>query len=381
MKETVTVGEKEIVLIGTAHVSRDSVAEVETAIQEEEPDTVAVELDEKRYRSLVNQEGWKEKDVGAALKEGNGHLLLFNLVLSIYQNRIGEGLGVDPGEEMLSAVETAEETGVDVALIDRDISDTMQSAMGSLSVWEKFKLLSMLIGSLIASQEISEEEVEELKQGDALTAMMEELGDSFPGLKKAFLDERDAYMASQLLDLPGEKIVAVVGAAHVDGVKRNLASGAAPPEQNTSTIDIPLVKLFKYGIPALIVGMFGYIFAFIGVEAGSRAFVVWFLLNGLFSGAAAIVARAHPVTVAAASVTSPFTSVNPAMPAGLVAAYVENRFNPPSVGDLEAIGGVTSFRHFWSNAALKLLLIFFLVNLGSSIASYIGAGYLAQVII
>ncbi|MFB6265690.1 MAG: TraB/GumN family protein, partial [Candidatus Nanohaloarchaea archaeon] len=347
MIERVSLDGKEIVLVGTAHVSRESREEVSRVIEEEEPDTVCVELDEKRYESLKNEAGWKGKDVAEALEEGKGFLLLLNVLMSIYQRKIGESLQVDPGSEMLEAVEAAERIGAGHRLIDRDISDTMRSAVEGLTLREKTRLVFQTFSSFFRGEEVTEDDLEELKDEDVLKAVVEELGGDFPSLKTAFLDERDAYMAERIRELDADKVVAVVGAAHLEGVRRRLEEGSeekVPGPVRKS--HVPWTKIVSYGVPIAIVGMFVYVFAFVGFEAGKEAFLFWFLINGILAGLGSIVSRAHPLTTVTAFLAAPFASVNPAVPTGLVAAYTENRLRPPKVGDLEEVGSISEFGEF-----------------------------------
>ncbi|MFB6294553.1 MAG: TraB family protein, partial [Candidatus Nanohaloarchaea archaeon] len=225
MKERLTVNGTEIILLGTAHVSDESVDDVNSVIEEEDPDTVAVELDQNRYEALVNDQGWAEMDVSQALKEGKGAMLLVNVVLSVYQRKLGEQLDIDPGADMLAAVTAAEDADIPVALIDRDIGTTLQSALDAMTLREKTRLFTELCMSLFSSGSISEDDIEELKEQDVLTAVVEELGAAYPSIKQAFIDERDAYMAEQLRRTDADTVVAVVGAAHVDGIRQALANG------------------------------------------------------------------------------------------------------------------------------------------------------------
>lgn len=377
MQRRVTVDGTEIVLIGTAHVSPDSVSEVSEVIEREDPDVVAVELDEDRLESLRDEQGWADMDVAAALEEGKGGLLAVNVLLSIYQRKLGDEFDLQPGQEMLTAVEAAEDAGIRTDLIDRDVSDTLRSARDNLSLREKARFLNELVLSLFADED--DLDIEDLTEEDTIETVISELGGSYPGLKRAFIDERDRYMADRLRGIDAGKVVAVVGAGHVDGIAANLEGGGeAPPEPRRGRI--PVRQLLKYGVPAVIIGLFAGIFLVKGVAAGTAAFTVWFLLNGAAAALGAILSRAHPGTVVVSFLAAPFTSINPLLPSGLVAAYAENRFDPPTVGDLEAVGTVSSYRAFWENSALNLILVFLLVNLGSSIASYIGGGYLAQVL-
>ncbi len=381
MQRRVTVDGKEIVLVGTAHVSRESVDEVATVIDREEPDAVCIELDGKRYESLRDETGWQEMDVTTALREGKGTLLLLTVLLSIYQRRLGDAMEVRPGAEMLAAADAAESRDIPVHLVDRDVSETMRAAMQNLTLREKLRLVTETGAAFFgAGEEVTAEDIEALKEQDALEAVVTELGGAYPGLKRAFLDDRDAHMAGRILETDAERIVAVVGAAHLDGVAERLESGDTTVPPPRRSLLRPALRVAEYGIPLAILGMLAYIFLFVGFETGTHAFTVWFLVNGVAATIGAAAARAHPVTVVASFLTAPFTSLNPVLPAGLVAAWVENRMDTPTVADLEAVGDVEDYRAFWDNRALNLLLVFLLVNLGSGLASYIGGGYLAQLI-
>lgn len=381
MQRRVEVGGREIVLVGTAHVSRDSIAEVREVIAAEEPDAVCVELDAKRFEALQDDTGWREMDVTTALKDGKGTLLLLTVLLSIYQRRLGDAMEMRPGAEMLEAAELAAEQDIPVELIDRDVSETMRAALQGLTMREKLRLVAGMGAGLFSSaDELTAEEVEALKEQDALEVVVTELGGAYPGLKRAFLDDRDAHMARKLLEMDAERVVAVVGAAHVDGIAARLESGETDVDAPRRGLVGPALTALQYAVPLVIVGMLAYIFLFVGVAAGTRAFTVWFLLNGVAAALGAVAARAHPVTVIASFLVAPFTSLNPILPSGLVAAWVENRMDAPTVADLEAVGEVEDYRAFWDNQALKLVLVFLLVNLGSGIASYVGGGYLAQLI-
>lgn len=381
MIERVSLDGTEVVLVGTAHVSQESVDEVEQVIAAEEPDAVCVELDEKRYDALVHEDRWKQLDIREALREGKGGLLLMNVLLSIYQRKIGEDFDIGPGDEMLTAIDAAKQHGAAMHLVDRDVQDTMRDLLQSLTWREKLRLATSTVAGFFDDTEMDADTIEELKERDMLETVITDLGGQFPSIKTVLLDTRDAYMAEQISDIDAETIVAVVGAAHVDGIAARLRSGdiesITPPEPSRLS---PLTAV-KYGVPALIVAMFAAIIATQGLAVAGQAAGVWFLLNGTLAALGAVAARAHPLTVLVSFVAAPFTSINPALPAGLVAAYAEHRFDPPTVDDLESIAAATSYRALWSNAALNLLLIFFLVNLGSAIATYGGGGYLANLLL
>lgn len=369
--------EKEIVVVGTAHVSQDSVDEVEAVIEREKPDTVAVELDWKRFQSLQDDTFLKEQDVGDLLRSGDLSLVLLQLVLSIYQRKLGDEFDLSPGEELQAAIAAANETGADLALIDRDISTTLQRARNQLTFTEKMKLVAGLVASAFDDEEITAEDIESLKDGDALQAVMDELTQVFPSLQTVFVDERDQYMAQKLLELEGEKIVAVVGAGHVNGILQYLREEARIEQVPRTGGDggVSLRSVVKYGVPATIIGLFLYTLYTAGTAVATDVFLFWFLANGVLAAVGAAASLAHPVTILVAFITSPFTSLNPLLPAGLVAAYTEYVLNKPTGADMHAVAHINTFKALWQNRFTRLLLIFFLVNLGSAVGAYIAVGY------
>lgn len=373
MRRDISIGDRDLTVIGTAHVSRQSRDEVREVIEEVDPDLVCVELDEPRYRSLTEQQGWKDLDVTEAIRNGDGYLLFFNLLISIYQRQLGFEEGVNPGEEMLEAIRTAEEKGIETALVDQEIDVTLKRIREELSLWEKFKLL--------ASFTVMEEEfeVEELKEENVLDGVVSMLGEQFPGLKKALLDERNAYMAEKILEKDFNSAVVVVGAAHVDGLVEELESGDGYVEPVTEK-GFPWLKVLKYGMPVFILSMLAYSFVKISFYTGFQATTFWILSNGLLAMLGAIIARGHPLTWLVSFLAAPLTSLDPALGAGMVAAYAEGKFYPPSVGELESIAYVESYRALWSNQMGRILLVFVLVSIGSAAATFISAGYIASLI-
>lgn len=380
MIERVSLPGKEVVLVGTAHVSSESVEDVEQVLDEEGPDVVCVELDPQREEALRDRSGWRGMDIPTALKERKGGMLLLNVILSIEQRRMGDAFDVTPGREMLHAMDLAAERGIQTELIDRDIQETVQDALNSLTLLEKARLLYGMFGAFFKDEEVTAEDVEAMKEQGVIEELVAEMGTDFPALKEAFLTRRDRHMAARIRDTNADKVMAVVGAAHVQGIAEHLRSDHIPAVQPIPPKRFSVMTALTYGVPAVILGMFAAILLTQGAAVFRQAFTVWFLLNAGGAALGAIISRAHPVTVGVAFLAAPFTSINPALPAGLVAAYVEARLDPPTVGDLEAVGEAASFRAFWDNGALQLLLIFFLVNLGSALATYGGGGYLASLL-
>ncbi|MFP4199735.1 MAG: TraB/GumN family protein, partial [Halanaerobium sp.] len=222
---------KEIILIPTAHISKKSAEQVKEVIETEEPDSVCVELDQQRYESIDNEDKWSEMNIFQVIKEKKSLLLLVNLIISSFQSRMAEKLGINAGEEMRQGIKSAKEIGAELVLADRNIQITFKRVWRGLGLWEKMKLIFQIISMLFVDEEITEEEMDQLKSGDALNIMLEEMGKSFPGIKKYLLDERDQYLANKIKNAPGDKIIAVLGAAHVPGVKKEIYK-----EQNLAKI-------------------------------------------------------------------------------------------------------------------------------------------------
>ncbi len=373
MRRELDLGDRKITLVGTAHVSDESRKEVEETIEEVQPDLVAVELDQQRFESLRDESGWRELNIAEAIREGKGYLLFLNLLMSIYQRKIGLEEGVKPGQEMLSTVKAAEEHGIEYALVDRDIGTTFERLRSEMSFREKL----WLAASFFAEEE--EYSIEEIKEANILDQLVSDLEDEFPSIKRVFLDERNAYMSEKILERDFEHAVVVVGAAHVDGMADMLESGIETKEEDPGR-KIPWMKVIHYGFPLTILAMLGYSFYQIGFSTGFQATKFWILSNGILAMLGAIIARSHPLTWLVSFVSAPLTSLDPALGAGMVAAYFEGRFYPPKVEELEKIAYVDSYRELWGNQVGRILLTFVFVTIGSAIATFIGAGYIASLI-
>ena len=370
MKETLEVDGKEITIVGTAHISKESREEVKDAIEDIRPDLVGVELDQSRFDSLRDDSGWKDLEISEAIRDGKGNLLLLNLILSIYQRKMGLEEGMKPGAELMAGIEKAEELDIEYALIDQDINKTLNRAISSLSLLDKLKL----VASIILPSSDEEMDIEALKDGDMLGTIIEELEEEFPELKKVFLDERNTYMADKLLEKDFESAVVVVGAAHVEGLKEELKKKKR--EVQTENVDrLPWMKIANYGFTALVFLGLGFSF-YTNVEQGVTNLGIWIGANSILALIGAIIARSHPITWIVSFIASPLTSVNPVLPAGLVAAYSEAKINSPKVEDLESITEIEDYRELWDNQVGIILLTFLLVNLGSGAGAIISGIYI-----
>jgi len=374
VRETVDLGDRKVTLVGTAHVSEQSRQEVIDTIDEVDPYHVAVELDQDRFDSLKNNSGWKNLDIAEAIKDGKGSLLFLNLMLSIYQRRIGLEEGVKPGEEMLEAVNLAEENNIEYSLIDRDISETFERIRQELSFWEKINLAASLFADEV------DVEVEELKDEDMLGSIVNELEEEFPSIKQVFLDERNSYMVDKLLDQDFEHAVVVIGAAHLEGMAEELKGNKKTFEKDNVRFKVPWMKILKYGMPLAIIAGLGYSFYQIGYATGVNATSFWILSNGILAMLGAIIARSHFTTWIVSFVAAPLTSLDPALGAGMVASYFEGKFYPPKVEELESIAYIENYRDLWDNQVGRVLLTLVFVTIGSASATFISAGYIASLI-
>ncbi|MFB6145459.1 MAG: TraB/GumN family protein [Candidatus Nanohaloarchaea archaeon] len=375
MRETVDLGDRKVTLVGTAHVSKESLEEVRDTIEEIGPDLVGVELDQDRYESLTDREGWKDLNIVEAIRDGKGYVLFLNLLLSIYQRQIGLEEGVIPGEEMIAAIDEAEERDIEFSLIDRNISETFERLREELSFWEKAKL----VGSALYGEVGEDVEIEDLKQENVLNQLVNELKDEFPGISRVFIDERNSYMVENILEKDFEHAVIVVGAAHVDGIKKMLKD-QKKTDLTVSKRHIPWMTILKYGMPSAIILGLGYSFYQIGWSTGVKATAFWIMSNGLLAMSGAILARSHVSTWIISFLAAPLTSLDPALGAGMVAAYFEGKMHPPTVDELENIAYIDDYRKLWHNQVGRILLAFIFVTIGSAAATFISAGYIASLI-
>jgi pheromone shutdown-related protein TraB len=368
-------------IIGTAHVSKDSAELVERIIRDRNPDTVAVELCESRFESLSNPDRWKETDIYTVIKSGRAYVLMAQLALSTFQKKLADEFGVRPGEEMHRAIKVSEETGAELSLVDREIRTTLKRAWATAGFWTLMKVLYQTILSTFHAQDISEEEIEKMKTGDELAVVLDEFSGSLPGVKVALIDERDDYLAAKILNAPGDTVVAVVGAAHVPGIKR--AFGAAIDLEMLDELPPPkkIFKIIGWGIPLLVIGLIIAGFITSGRETTEQMVMAWVLANGISAAIGTTLALAHPLTIITAFFAAPLTSLNPTIAAGWVCGLVEAWLRKPRVKDLESIGDdLGSVRGIWKNRVIKVLLVVVLANLGSSIGTFVGVGWIAALL-
>jgi len=376
---------KKITLIGTAHISKESVHEVKSTIEAEKPDVVCVELCPQRYEILNNKEKWKQTDITKIIKEGKIYLFLVNLILSNFQKRLGEDVGILPGAEMIEATNVARNLNIPIELADRDINITMKRASSKMGVFEKYKIFSLILMSLFFSEKLRAEEIEQLKNKDVMSQMMDELSLAFPNVKRTLIDERDYYLTNKILNASGNRVVAVVGSGHLAGIKKNIEKfdekGKEEHENLMKNITrIPkgrnLGKIFAYSILLLIAGMFIYGFYVGGMETFTNMAWTWFLYHSVFAAIGAVLAFAHPLTILATFIFSPFTAIHPGIGIGTVSALIEAKVRPPKVIDFENLQRMRKWKDMWKNQVIRIIFIFFFTSTGGSIATFVSMGFM-----
>jgi len=369
------MGDREIFLIGTAHISKESVELVRRVIAAEQPDCVCVELDEKRYEALAKRKTWELLDLREIIRKKQLSTLLINMVLASYQKRLGDQMGVKPGTELLEAVQEAEKYGIPVALCDRDVRVTLRRAWNSTSFWRKNYMLASILTSMFEKTEITEDKLRELKESDVLSELLAELGQAMPELKRVLIDERDTYLSEKIKGVKGKRLVAVVGAGHVAGIKEALGedrSGHMEAINQIPTVP-PIWKIVGWTLSAIIV----IALILIAIKKGSAVagdnLLFWVLATGTPSAIGACLALAHPFTILGAFIGAPLRILIPVLGVGHITAFIQVMVRPPLVIEFETVlQDMATFRGWWRNRLLRLFLAFILPAIGAVIGMWIG---------
>lgn len=369
-------GERTFHLIGTAHVSKKSVEEVRRVIAELRPNTVCVELDEMRYEALTDETRWRKLDIFEVIKQRKTLFLMANLALQAFQKRLGDQLGVRPGAELVAAVEAGREIGAEVLLVDRNVQITLKRTWAALGAGEKAKLVGLLFASVFAGDEITEEDVERLKQREHFQDALSQFAAHVPSVKAPLIDERDAFLMSRIEEAPGEVVVGVVGAGHVAGMTRFL--GKKVDRDALSTIPEPKLtsRLVKWIIPVVILAAFGYGYHQHQGQGLKEMLTAWVLPNAIVSGIFTLLARGKALSVLTAMVASPITSLNPTINAGMVVGLVEAWLRKPTVEDCERLSSdMTTWAGMKRNPLSRTLIVAIAATIGSALGAYIGLGW------
>ena len=377
-KQVLELDGRKIILIGTAHVSKESIEEVTQEIKNEHPDCVAIELDERRYNSMSDPDSWRNLDIIKVLKRREGFLMLANLVLGSFQRKMGENVGVKPGDEMLAAIDCAKENNIPFTLVDRPIQVTLRRAWAKKSFLGKCRLLASMLASAFDNEEISPEQIENLKNSSEMDSMMNELAEYLPSVKEVLIDERDRYLASHIWESKGSTVVAVIGAGHLPGVQAYLEK-IAGGKAITDTCDIesapsssPVSKIIAWAIPVIIIGLIALGFFTGGYKTGTQMIGSWILWNGALAAFGSLLALANPLTILVAFVGAPLTSLCPLIGVGILTGIVQALICRPKVLDIENLqNDAGKFSGWYKNRILRVLLVFILSSLGSSIGTFV----------
>lgn len=368
---TLQFEDKEIIFVGTAHVSKASAEEVKECIERYHPDCVCIELDEDRYETLLHPNQWKNTDLVQVIRSNRAGYLLANIILSSYQRKMASKMEVSTGQEMLQGIESAKEIHAELALVDRKIQTTFTRIWRKHSFWQKCKLIVLLISAIFDDEEISEEDLEELKQSETLEAALSEVSKKFPVIADVLVHERDQVLAYKIKNAPGNKIVAILGAAHIPGVTKEIYQKQDIDELESvpplSTFD----KLKKWIIPILLIVLVISTFS-LDSEVGFAQIKSWILWNGSLSALGTLLVKGHILSVLTAFIMAPITSLNPLLAARWFAGLMEAWIRKPKVADFEDISqDVTSLKGFFKNKVTHILLIVIAANLFSTLGTVI----------
>jgi len=376
--ERLKVGEKQVILVGTAHVSNESVELVRKTIEEEKPDVVGVELDAQRLHQLVHHKKWQQMDLGQVIKEGKTYLFLLNILLSNLQRQIGDGLGIKPGSEMLLAVNIASEKKLPIALLDRDVGITLKRAMNKMGFLEKARLGYGILGGFFGfGKTLDAATIEQLKEKDVLNALMEQLSKELPSIKEVLVDERDLFIANAILASKAKKMVAVVGAGHLEGIKKFLDQ----PRDVRPLLEVKkkrsVLSLLKYAIPLLFFVFIGYGFYAKGGTIALDILIRWSLITGSLAALGAALAMAHPLSILTAFVAAPVATLHPTLATGWFAGLVELKMRSPKVSDFEHLPQLDNVSGFFKNRVTRILVVTAFTNIGSTIGTFVALPYMA----
>ncbi|MCB1050513.1 MAG: TraB/GumN family protein [Acidobacteria bacterium] len=371
------LGEKEIFLVGTAHISQKSVEEVQKLIQTIQPDSVCVELCATRFQTMKDQSSWQKLDLFQVIKQGKTLFLVANLALSSFQKKMGDQFGVRPGAEQITAIHQAEAQGAQLVLADRDVQATLKRSWAAIPWYKKMTVLGGLLESMWAKVEISEEELEKLKDQDQLSKLMDEFAAQLPEVKKPLIEERDIYLAGKISQAPGQKIVAVVGAGHVRGIEKHLSE-----THDLSALEIipkpsSWGKVLKWVIPALVLCAFYFGYQKHAGESFEDMLWAWILPNSILAMLFSLMAGSKLLSALTAFVASPITSLNPTLGAGMIVGLVEAWLRKPKVEDMARLPeDTTSLRGWYRNPVTRTLMVALFSTIGSALGAIIGLSWL-----
>lgn len=371
MENVVTIfdQEKQIILVGTNHVEQSSVELVKKIIEQEQPDTVCVELDEKRYEKYTQPKLWADMDIIKVIKSGKLPVLFFEVLYSSFQRKLASDIGTNAGGEMSQAIISANKIDAEIELIDRDSQITFKRLWRNLSFWQKPKLFAAFGNEF---DTVEQGNLADLLESENFENVFVNIREKFPSVYKDMISDRDQYMASKLTESKGKKIVAVVGRAHLEGIRNNFGSSInsseleiIPPKKLTS-------KLLEWLFPALIIALLSMSFLS-GTTVGVQQLIRWFMWNGGLAALFTLIAFGHPLTILTALITAPIGALSPVLSVGVFAAIVEATVRKPRVNDfLKIQDDLKKVSTVYKNRVLRVILVFFFANIGGAIGNIIG---------
>ncbi|MDP6913094.1 MAG: TraB/GumN family protein [Candidatus Thalassarchaeaceae archaeon] len=364
-------------LLGTAHVSSESVDLVRSQIEEWRPDLVAVELCPSRMAALTKPDSLESEDLLKIIKEGRSAMILLQSALAAQQRRMGVSSGEKPGAELLEAVNAAEDSGLPVEMIDRDVVVTLRRAWRKMGIIEKWRILNALLWE-DDDDEVSIDEV--LGDSDLLSSMMEEAREIAPGAGEVLIDERDSFLAGRIQQIRGKgKILAVIGAGHLSGVAHNLGEPAIETTSRLTELSKEPPKsiwprILMAAIPVFLFGAVAWMVANGEMDALKQTAQTWLILNAVLAGAGVLIARGHPLSILVGAIASPITSLNPTLAAGWFAGYTQLKVASPTGKDAQDFLVLDEVSLFWKNRVGRVLMVTAMGNLGSMVGAWLAGG-------
>jgi len=375
----INVNDREIILVGTAHVSIESIAEVENTIRTEMPDCVCVELDEGRYAAMMEKNRWESLDIIKVLKEKKGFLLLANLVLASFQKRMGLNVGVKPGDEMKAAIDIARELNIPTEMVDRPIQVTLKRAWAQNGYTGKSKILASLLAAAFSKEKLEAADIERLKQKSEMDAMLDEVALNMPEVKEVLIDERDVWLGTKMFQASGKKVLAVIGAGHLNGTEKRimaLANNAADANLDKIAAIPPksiVGKILNIAFPVLFAGLLlAPIFISGSKEQLTQNIVRWLIWNGGLAAVGTLLAFGNILTIVSAFIFAPIATLNPLIGIGMITAIVQATVCKPQVRDMMNIADdVATIKGWYTNRIAKVLLVFILSSVGALIGNIV----------
>ncbi len=363
--------DKEILLIATAHVSKESVELVKRVIEEEHPDSVCIELDEDRYQNVIKPKAWEDTDLIKVIKSKKVGFMIANLFLSSYQKKMAAKLDTPVGGEMIQGIQSAKETGAELVLADRNIQVTFLRIWRELNFWDKVKLIGSLLFTSEEDTDITSDDLQKLLEEDMLEAAMAGLKKEFPKIGEILISERDQYLAAKIKTAPGKKVVAILGGGHVPGIKKELFLDQDMERISTVPPKSRFSKLAGWIIPVLITGLLVYSFV-MNFQTGLQQLSAWVLWTGALAAVFTALSFAHPLSILTSFVTAPLTTLHPLLACGWFAGIVEATIKKPTVKDLQNVQtDIFSIKGFYKNRLLKTVFVMFMANMGATIGTLI----------